>query len=112
MACNPDVLKSVPLFALLDEEETAVLAAQVEVRNFAARERIYKMGSAGGQAYVMLSGKVRVTTVDEDQQEVIVDEPGEGSPGARRVHGCARAIREGWRCAVPCRPGAATPAAR
>jgi uncharacterized membrane protein len=75
MACNPDVLRSVPLFALLDDEETAVLAAQVDVRHFTARERIYKKGSAGGQAYVMLSGKVRVTTVDEDQQEVIVDEP-------------------------------------
>ncbi|MGC1460447.1 MAG: DUF1003 domain-containing protein [Steroidobacteraceae bacterium] len=75
MACNPDVLKSVPLFALLDDEETAVLAAQVEVRDFAARERIYKTGTPGGQAYVLLSGKVRVTTVDEDQQEVIVDEP-------------------------------------
>jgi CRP/FNR family cyclic AMP-dependent transcriptional regulator len=75
MACNSDVLKSVPLFALLDDEETAVLAAQVEVRHFAARERIYKTGTPGGQAYVLLSGKVRVTTVDEDQQEVIVDEP-------------------------------------
>ncbi len=75
MACNPEVLKSVPLFALLDEEETAVLAAQVEVRDFAARERIYKTGTPGGQAYVLLSGKVRVTTVDEDQQEVVVDEP-------------------------------------
>jgi CRP/FNR family transcriptional regulator, cyclic AMP receptor protein len=75
MACNSDVLKSVPLFALLDEEETAVLAAQVEVRHFAPRERIYKRGVADGQAYVMLSGKVRVTTVDEDQQEVVVDEP-------------------------------------
>jgi hypothetical protein len=30
MACNPDMLKQVPLFALLDEEEIAVLAAQVE----------------------------------------------------------------------------------
>ena len=28
MICNPDVLKSVPLFALLDAEESAVLAAQ------------------------------------------------------------------------------------
>jgi CRP/FNR family transcriptional regulator, cyclic AMP receptor protein len=75
MACNSDVLRSVPLFSLLDEEETAVLAAQVEVRHFAPRERIYKRGVADGQAYVMLSGKVRVTTVDEDQQEVVVDEP-------------------------------------
>ena len=30
------------------------------------------------QAYVLISGKVQVTTVDEDQQEVVVDEPGHG----------------------------------
>ena len=78
MACNPEVLKHVPLFALLDEEETAVLAAQVELKNFAPRQRIYKMGDASGQAYVMVCGKVRVTTVDEDGQEVVVDEPAYG----------------------------------
>jgi CRP/FNR family transcriptional regulator, cyclic AMP receptor protein len=78
MACDPEVLKSVPLFALLDQDETAVLAAQVELKQFAARERIYKKGDPGRQAYVMLSGKVRVTTVDEDQQEVVVDEPARG----------------------------------
>jgi CRP/FNR family cyclic AMP-dependent transcriptional regulator len=78
MTCNPDMLKGVPLFALLDPEETAVLAAQVELKQFAARERIYKSGQAGGQAYVLLSGRVRVTTVDEDQQEVTVDEPAVG----------------------------------
>jgi CRP/FNR family transcriptional regulator, cyclic AMP receptor protein len=78
MTCNPDMLKGVPLFALLDPEETAVLAAQVELKQFSARERIYKSGQAGGQAYVLLSGSVRVTTVDEDQQEVTVDEPAVG----------------------------------
>jgi CRP/FNR family cyclic AMP-dependent transcriptional regulator len=78
MSCNPEVLKHVPLFALLDEEETAVLAGQVELKNFAPRQRIYKMGDPSRQAYVMVSGKVRVTTVDEDHQEVVVDEPSYG----------------------------------
>jgi CRP/FNR family cyclic AMP-dependent transcriptional regulator len=78
MPCNPDDLKRVPLFALLDEDELAVLAAQVEMKRFAARQRIFKMGDAGGCAYVLLSGKVRLTTVDEDGQEVVVDEPGPG----------------------------------
>src|SRR5580693_660216 len=78
MACNPEVLKHVPLFALLDEEETAVLAGQVELRNFAPRQRIYKIGDPGEQAYVMVSGKVRVTTVDQDNQDVVVDEPSHG----------------------------------
>jgi CRP/FNR family transcriptional regulator, cyclic AMP receptor protein len=78
MACSPEILKRVPLFALLDDEETAVLAAQVELKNFAPRQRIWKIGDPGGRAYVLVSGAVRVTTVDEDQQEVIVDQPAEG----------------------------------
>jgi uncharacterized membrane protein len=78
MSCDPEALKHVPLFALLDEEETAVLAGQVELKKFAPRQRIYKMGDAAGQAYVMVSGRVRVTTLDQDHQEVVIDEPGHG----------------------------------
>jgi CRP/FNR family cyclic AMP-dependent transcriptional regulator len=78
MACTPEVFKHVPLFALLDEEETAVLAGQVELKKFAPRQRIYKIGDANGQAYVMVSGHVRVTTFDEDHQEVVIDEPTHG----------------------------------
>jgi CRP/FNR family transcriptional regulator, cyclic AMP receptor protein len=78
MACNPETLKHVPLFALLDEEETAVLAAQVRLKTFAPRQRIYKIGDASGQAYVVVSGRVRVATVDQDHQEVVVDEPSHG----------------------------------
>jgi CRP/FNR family transcriptional regulator, cyclic AMP receptor protein len=78
MACDPKELKHVPLFALLDDEEAAVLAAQVELKRFAPRQRIYKIGDPGKQAYVMMSGVVQVTTVDEDHQEVMVDEPGHG----------------------------------
>src|SRR5437667_793687 len=78
MACNPTILRQVPLFALLDDDETAVLASQVELKKFAPRQRIYRIGDPGGQGYVMVSGMVRVTTVDEDQQEVVVDEPAMG----------------------------------
>ena len=78
MPCKPELLRKVPLFALLDDEETAVLAGQVDFRTLAPRERIYKIGDPGGLAYVLISGRVRVSMVDEDQQEVVVDEPGEG----------------------------------
>src|SRR5216684_2694775 len=78
MACNPEALKQVPLFALLDEDEAAVLAGQVELKKFAPRQRIYKIGDPGGRAYVIVSGTVRVTTVDQDHQEVVVDEPAQG----------------------------------
>ena len=78
MACDPAMLKQVPLFALLDDDEIAVLASQVDLRPFAARQRIYKIGDAAGRAYVLVSGAVRVTTIDEDQQDVLFDEPGTG----------------------------------
>ena len=78
MSCNPEVLKHVPLFASLDEEETAVLAGQVRLKTFLPRQRIYKIGDTSGQAYVVVSGRVRVATVDQDQQEVVVDEPSHG----------------------------------
>jgi len=78
MACNPETLREVPLFALLDDEELAVLAGQVEIKNFAPRQRIYKIGDPGARAYVMISGKVRLTTVDEDQQEVVIAEHEKG----------------------------------
>jgi CRP/FNR family cyclic AMP-dependent transcriptional regulator len=78
MSCDAQELKHVPLFALLDDEEAAVLASQVEMKKFAPHQRIYKIGDTDGHAYVMVSGTVRVTTVDEDHQEVVVDEPSHG----------------------------------
>jgi len=78
MPCDASVFEEVPIFSLLDADERAVLAEQVELREFAPRQRIYKVGDQGGRAYVMVSGAVRVTTVDEDHQDVIVDEPSSG----------------------------------
>jgi len=78
MACDPETLRQAPLFALLDDDEIAVLASQVEVRTFAPRQRIYRAGESGGRGYIVVSGQVRVSTVDEDQQEVVVDQPAVG----------------------------------
>ncbi|ABF40133.1 cyclic nucleotide-binding protein [Candidatus Koribacter versatilis Ellin345] len=78
MACTPEILKDVPLFTLLDQDELTVLSSQVEHRKFTARQRIYKMGEQSGRAYVIINGSVVVSTVDSDGQEVTVDQPGVG----------------------------------
>jgi len=78
MPCDPEVLKQVPLFSLLDDDEVAVLAAQTEMKSYAPRQRVYKRGDSGGRGYVLVSGAVQVVTIDEDQQEVVVDEPAPG----------------------------------
>jgi CRP/FNR family cyclic AMP-dependent transcriptional regulator len=78
MPCDPQELRHVPLFELLDEDELAVLASEVDLIHFAPRRRIFKIGDPSGHAYILLSGSVSITTVDEDQQEVLIDEPGHG----------------------------------
>ena len=75
MPCKPHLLKDIPLFALLDDDEIGVLSEQVELRSFDARTRVYKTGDAGGRAYIVISGIVRVSMLDEDHQEVVMDEP-------------------------------------
>jgi CRP/FNR family cyclic AMP-dependent transcriptional regulator len=78
MPCDIEALKQVPFFGLLDDEELTVLASQVELKTFGARQRIYKIGDTSLRAYIVISGAVRVTTIDEDNQEVLIDQPGEG----------------------------------
>ncbi len=78
MPCPAHELRSVPLFSLLDDDELAVLASQVEIRQFAARQRIYKLGEPSERAFVLISGGVQVSTIDEDQQEVVVARPAHG----------------------------------
>jgi CRP/FNR family transcriptional regulator, cyclic AMP receptor protein len=78
MGCDPSVFEEVPIFSLLDADERAVLGEQVELRKFAARQRIYRIGEMGAKAYVVLSGQVQVAVIDDDNQEVVIDTPGPG----------------------------------
>jgi CRP/FNR family transcriptional regulator, cyclic AMP receptor protein len=78
MPCQADELRHIPLFSLLDDDELAVLAQQVELRDFAAKQRIYRAGDTNGPAFVLLSGAVEVTLIDEDGQEVIFSQPVHG----------------------------------
>jgi uncharacterized membrane protein len=78
MPCDPALFEGIPIFSLLDADERAVLAEQVELRRFARRQRIYRVGDPGAKAYVVTSGKVEVVVIDEDNQEVVLDTPTTG----------------------------------
>jgi CRP/FNR family cyclic AMP-dependent transcriptional regulator len=78
MPCNADELRHIALFSLLDDDELNVLSQQVELRDFAAKQRIYKAGEKTGRAYVVMSGAVDVTLIDEDGQDVIFAAPRHG----------------------------------
>jgi uncharacterized membrane protein len=78
VTCDPGIFEEVPLFSLLDAEERGVLAENVNLRRFPARQKIYKIGDPGGRAYLVVSGKVQVSVIDEDKQEIVVDIPEHG----------------------------------
>jgi CRP/FNR family cyclic AMP-dependent transcriptional regulator len=80
MPCPAHELRHVQLFSLLDDEELAILASQVELRQFNMRQTIYKVGDPGDCAYILLSGRVQLTTIDEDHQEVELTAPAHGDP--------------------------------
>ena len=75
MPCSPEVIQDVSLFSLLDKDELAVLASQVELCKFVPRQRIYKIGDPSNRAYILVSGAVQVSTIDDDNQIVLLDEP-------------------------------------
>lgn len=78
MPADPKELRHIPLFSLLDDDELAVLAQQVEIREFATKQRIYKAGDPSASAFLVTEGHVRVTSVDQDGQEVLFSEPKHG----------------------------------
>ena len=78
MPCDPSVFEDIPIFSLLDADERAVLAEQVELRRFSARQRVYRVGDPGGKAYLVLRGQVQVIVIDDDNQEVVIDRPRSG----------------------------------
>jgi len=78
MACPPEVLNDIPLFSNLDDDELRVLAGQVELKQFASRQRIFRMGDPADRAYIVKSGSVRVIIIDDDHQEILLHQPGPG----------------------------------
>jgi len=78
VSCPAEVLREIPLFALLDDDELAVLGEQVERKTFSVRQRIFKIGDPSERAYLLISGTVVVSTIDEDNQEVVFHRPGPG----------------------------------
>jgi uncharacterized membrane protein len=78
MACSPEVLRDIPLFSNLDDDELRILAGQVELRQFPSRQRIFRMGDPADRAYIVVSGCVRVIIIDEDHQEILLHQPGPG----------------------------------
>ena len=72
MATDAALLVDVGFFKLLDDDERAVLAQQIEQRVFPSGTTIFREGDSGGIMYVIRSGQVELWLYDEDRQRVVL----------------------------------------
>lgn len=72
VALNPQILKTVPLFSSLSDEQLRVLAPCIQLRSYPRNTLILRAGEETDALYVVLSGRVKVLIPDEEGHEVIL----------------------------------------
>jgi uncharacterized membrane protein len=73
-----EALRSVPLFASLDDTSARHLRSLLLVRNTKSGTTIFSAGDSGDSLYLIESGRVRISITDEDGKLLILAELAEG----------------------------------
>jgi len=73
-----DAIRSVPLFASLDDEATRELRSLLRTRDVATGIALFRTGDDGDAMYLIESGRVRIAVTDEDKKEIILAELARG----------------------------------
>jgi uncharacterized membrane protein len=73
-----DAIRSVPLFASLDDEATRELRSLLRTRDVATGVALFRTGDDGDAMYLIESGRVRIAVTDEDKKEIVLAELARG----------------------------------
>lgn len=73
-----DLLAEVSLFALLDDQERALLAERVEQVTFTEGQVVFNVGDPGDSMYVVTSGEVQLSVKTKTGEEMFLESPGPG----------------------------------
>src|SRR5260370_4636832 len=73
-----DAIRSVPLFASLDDEATRELRSLLRTRDVATGTALFRAGDDGDAMYLIESGRVRIAVSDEDKKEIVLAELARG----------------------------------
>src|ERR1041385_4612767 len=65
-----EALRSVPLFASLDDEAATELRDLLSIKTVPQNTRLFRQGDKGDAMYLIESGRVRISIHDEDGAEV------------------------------------------
>ena len=73
-----DAIRSVPLFASLDNEAASDLRNRLHTREIKAGTTLFRTGDIGDAMYLIENGKVRISVSDDDQKEIVLAELARG----------------------------------
>jgi uncharacterized membrane protein len=73
-----DAIRSVPLFASLDDEAAGELRSLLRTRNVGTGDVLFRAGDDGDAMYLIERGRVRIAVTDEDEKEIILAELAQG----------------------------------
>ena len=73
-----EALRSVPLFASLDDDAARDLRSLLSEKTVAQNTRLFRQGETGNAMYLIESGRVRISIHDDENHEVILAELAQG----------------------------------
>jgi CRP/FNR family transcriptional regulator, cyclic AMP receptor protein len=72
MAVDAGFLANLSLFATLDDDERAVLAAAMQERSVKANECLFRIGDPGDQMFIVRSGQIELFVKDKAGQKIVL----------------------------------------
>ncbi|SRR6266542_4449319 len=73
-----EALRSVPLFASLDDNSATELRSLLTVKHVSAGTQLFRKGDSGDAMYLIESGRVRISITDDDSKEITLAELAQG----------------------------------
>jgi CRP/FNR family cyclic AMP-dependent transcriptional regulator len=73
-----EALRTVPLFASLDDDAATTLRGLLTEQNVKSDTRLFRQGEQGDAMYLIESGRVRISIHDEDNKELTLAELAQG----------------------------------
>jgi uncharacterized membrane protein len=73
MPADPQLLKTIPLFIGMDNDELAAIAAIMDEQRFKPGQVIFTADQLGGTLYIIQAGQVELSIVDDDDEKLVLE---------------------------------------
>ena len=73
MPAEPRMLKTIPLFIGMDDDELAAIAGIMDEQHFRPGQIIFNADQLGGTLYIIQAGQVELSIIDDDGEKLVLE---------------------------------------